>query len=76
MANVADMKTYVDLSKTTVVECESCGGKTFKQTMMLRKISAIVSPTGEESLIPVMVFACEHCGHVNKEFANSTTIAQ
>ena len=35
---------------------------------MLKKLSAIISPTGQEALIPVAAFACEACGHINKEF--------
>jgi len=66
----------IDLSKTTIISCESCGGKTFKQTMLLRKMSAIVSPTGQEALIPVAVFACEQCGHVNEEFSDASSIVQ
>ncbi len=66
----------IDLSKTTIVSCESCSGKTFKQTMLLRKMSAIVSPTGQEALVPVAVFACEQCGHVNKEFSELSSIVQ
>ena len=60
----------VDISQTTEMKCEKCGNNTFKQTMMLRKMSAIVSPNGQETIIPVGVFACESCNHVNKEFAN------
>ena len=66
----------IDLSKTTIVSCESCSGKTFKQTMLLRKMSAIVSPTGQEALIPITVFACEQCGHVNEEFSDSFSVIQ
>ena len=36
---------------------------------MLRKMSAIVSQNGQETIIPMAVFACEKCGHVNEEFA-------
>ena len=36
--------------------------------MMLKKLSALVSPTGQEALIPVAAFACDSCGHINKEF--------
>ena len=36
--------------------------------MMLKKLSSLVSPNGQEAIIPVGVFACESCGHVNKEF--------
>ena len=60
----------VDISQTTEMKCEKCGNNTFKQTMMLRKMSAIVSPNGQETIIPVGVFACESCTHVNEEFVN------
>ena len=60
----------VDISQTTEMKCDKCGNNTFKQTMMLRKLSAIVSPNGQETIIPVGVFACESCNHVNEEFAN------
>ena len=58
----------VDLTHATTLECEECKCKGFKQTMMLKKLSALVSPTGQEAIIPVAAFACEVCGHINKEF--------
>ena len=36
--------------------------------MMLRRVSRLVSPNGQETIIPVAVFACEKCNHVNEEF--------
>ena len=62
------MKEQIDFSKTTQMKCENCGNATFKQTMLIRKLSALVSPNGQETIIPMAVFACEKCGHVNKEF--------
>ena len=61
----------VNFSQTTPIKCEKCGNPTFKQTMMLRKVSAIISPTGKETIIPMAVFACESCNHVNDEFKKS-----
>ena len=58
----------VDISQTNPVKCEKCENQTFKQTMLLRKLSALVSPNGQETLIPVAAFACEKCGNVNSEF--------
>ena len=58
----------IDLSKAKPMECEECKNKTFKQTLMLHKMSALVSPNGQESIIPAAVFACDKCGHINKEF--------
>ena len=37
---------------------------------LMRKMSALVAPNGQETIIPMAVFACEKCGHVNKEFAD------
>ena len=64
----------IDISQTTSIKCEKCENQTFKQTMLLRKISALVSPNGQETLIPVAVFACEKCGHVNSEFVDMETV--
>ncbi len=58
----------VDLTHATTLECEKCKCKAFKQSLMLKKLSSLISPTGQESLIPVAVFVCESCGHINKEF--------
>jgi len=64
------MQEQIDFSKTSQIKCESCDGSTFKQTLLLRKMSALVAPGGQETIIPMQVFACEKCGHVNKEFTD------
>tara|TARA_Y100000361_G_C11004352_1_gene261028 strand:+ start:350 stop:622 length:273 start_codon:yes stop_codon:yes gene_type:complete len=58
----------IDLTHAKTIECEKCKGVGFKQTMMLKKLSPLISPNGQEAIVPVGVFACESCGHVNKEF--------
>ena len=58
----------IDLTHATTLECEECKCKGFKQTMMLKKLSPLVSPNGQEAIIPVAAFCCEQCGHINKEF--------
>ena len=63
----------IDMSQTTPIKCEKCENSTFKQTLLIRKLSALVSPNGQETVIPVAVFACEKCGHVNSEFENMET---
>ena len=56
----------VDFSQTTGLECDECKYETFTQVFYIRKLSALLSPSGEESLIPVPTFACAKCGHVNE----------
>ena len=58
----------IDLTHAKTLKCEKCEGVGFRQTMMLKKLSPLVSPNGQEAIIPVGAFACDSCGHVNKEF--------
>ena len=64
------MQEQIDISKTSPVHCEKCENQTFKQTLLLRKLSALVSPNGQETIIPAAAFACEKCGHVNSDFTD------
>ena len=61
----------IDFSKTSEIKCEVCLNDTFEQTLLLRKLSALVSPTNQETIVPSAVFACGKCGHVNSEFRQS-----
>ena len=61
----------VDLSSAKDIVCEKCGCKGFKSTLMLKKLSALLSPTGQEAIIPIQAFGCDSCGHINKEFQNA-----
>ena len=58
----------VDFSQTTEECCESCGNDTFTQVYRMRKLSALLSPTGKPTMIPIQMFACKECGHINPEF--------
>jgi DNA-directed RNA polymerase subunit RPC12/RpoP len=58
----------VDISQTTEVVCEQCGNTTFNHVFQLRKLSALLSPAGQETMIPMQVFACAKCNHINKDF--------
>jgi hypothetical protein len=58
----------VDLSKAEDVVCEKCGNYTFEQVMLMKRISALVSPTGKEAIVPIPTFACNACGFINKQF--------
>ena len=58
----------VDFSQTTAGTCDECGHDTFIQVYKMRKLSALLSPTGKPTMIPIQVFACAKCGHINPEF--------
>ena len=54
----------IDINDTETVVCDECGNATFIQCFFLRRISPIVSPTGQEALVPIEVFSCGNCGKV------------
>ena len=56
----------VDISKADTIVCENCGNASFIQAFFLKKISALMSPTGKEALIPMQVFSCGNCGKIPK----------
>ena len=68
MMNREQQGLQVDFSQTTEVVCEKCGNTTFNHVFKVRKLSALLSPTGQETMIPIPVFACAKCGHINKGF--------
>ena len=58
----------IDFTQTQEVKCEKCEGTHFEPSYLMRKLSALLSPAGEESLIPISIFRCTDCKHVNKGF--------
>lgn len=58
----------LDLSQTAPVLCEECGGTYFEQALVIRRASGLLTGTGKPTYVPIPVFACKECGHVNSEF--------
>ena len=69
MMNNQQPQMNIDFSQTTAEICEECGNDTFVQVYQMRKLSALLSPTGQEAMIPIQIFACAKCGYINKGFA-------
>jgi len=67
-------KQSIDFERTTPIKCEACENQGFEEVLLLRKVSALVSPTGKEAIVPVAVFACAKCGNINKEFLKTSSI--
>ena len=50
------------------IVCEQCECKFFRQVNAFKRISALVSPSGKEQIVPVPTFRCDECGFINEEF--------
>lgn len=58
----------IGLTQTSPVQCNNCNGLLFNQTLMLRKAPGLLVGNKEDSYMPIPVFSCVECNHVNQEF--------
>jgi len=58
----------ISLDKTTGITCDECGWNVFQEGVILRKASRFITGTAQDAMIPIPIFACSKCGHVNEEF--------
>ena len=57
-------QVQVDLRDAETIKCNDCNNYLFITSFILKRLSAIVSPNGQEALIPVQVYSCGNCGKV------------
>ena len=59
-------EVQVDLKKAETIKCDDCGNYLFITSFVIKRVSAILSPTGQEGLVPIQVYSCGNCGQVPK----------
>ena len=69
-------EVQLDLGEADTIQCQECGNASFIQSFFLKKISALMSPTGKEAIIPVQVFSCGNCGTVPSKMLEGSGIGQ
>ena len=57
-------QVQVDLKDAETMTCQQCDNKIFIQGYVIKKLSAIISPTGQEVIAPIQVFNCGSCGEL------------
>ena len=57
----AGQQVEIDPKHAVQQECAACGCKFFRLVMTVYKISALVSPTGQELVIQQPVLICTKC---------------
>ena len=57
-------QVQIDISKADTITCDDCGNASFIQAFFLKKISALMSPTGKEAVVPMQVFSCSNCSKI------------
>jgi hypothetical protein len=66
MENQQQLK--IGMEETTALTCDECGSELFREATMIRKASRFITGTPQDALIPIPVFACLKCNHVNEFF--------
>ncbi len=61
----------VDVSQADDMYCSKCESRVFAPAVVLKKLSALLSPAGKETMIPIQVFMCAKCNHVPDEFLSA-----
>jgi hypothetical protein len=57
----------LDLSQTPWIKCEG-GNVLWDSSMLFKRISPLMSPSGKEELLPAEIIICKTCGKVPKFF--------
>jgi hypothetical protein len=63
------------LVKSDTIKCQECGHYTFENVFLIKRVSPLISPTGEELVLPVQVFQCTQCRGINDMFLPHAAIA-
>ena len=62
----------IHIEDTESIKCDDCGNYLFITAHVIKRISAIMSPSGQEALVPVQVYSCGNCGKVPTMFLKGT----
>jgi uncharacterized Zn finger protein len=68
MSKINQPQVNIDFSRAEDVKCDNCGNYTFNEVVLMKKLSALLSPTGKEAIVPIPTFACNACGYINNQF--------
>ena len=58
----------IDLKEQPTLVCEVCDSKYFKEVVLVKKVSKLLTGSMEDTIVPFPTYRCDDCGHVNKEF--------
>ena len=69
-------QVQVDLRDAETIKCEDCNNYLWIQSFVLKRLSALVSPNGQEALVPVQVYSCGNCGKVAEGFLEGSGLEE
>jgi len=73
MNQAQDEQMQINPNDLEDVGCDKCSSQCFEQTFLFKKLSAVLSPSGQETMIPLQIYRCADCGHINEIFLPKQT---
>jgi hypothetical protein len=70
------MQGQIDFNQTLALKCDECNNPTFRPVVFLRRVSRLVSPDGQDHVIPLESMECAKCGHINRDFNPNPNIVK
>ena len=55
--------TTAELNAMTNSKCPECGGETFIQAYLLKRVSPLMAQSGHVEVLPIQTFICTDCKH-------------
>ena len=62
------LKPKIDLRQQPTVACEECGHTYFREVVILKKVSKLLTGSSEDTLVPFPTYRCDSCRFVNEDF--------
>ena len=66
----------VDLKQADTIKCSDCNNYLFITAFVLKKLSALMSPNGQEGIVPLQVYSCGNCGKVPSGLLDGTGLEE
>jgi len=63
----------IDINNVDNITCDNCENESFVPVFIIKNISALMSPTGKETMVPIQLFKCSKCDHINDKFLSGLT---
>jgi hypothetical protein len=55
-------KMNIDLEQLPTIVCDECESEEWMEVSTVKKVSAFISPNGQEGVVPIPELVCAYCG--------------
>jgi len=64
-----ELRPQISLKDADTVKCEMCENETFQEVLSFKRVNKLLTGAAQDTLVPIPIYKCDKCGHINAEFA-------